>query len=189
MFNEQKSAQIAAWLIQRGRDRSRDMHIIKLMKLMYLAERESMRLHGFPMTGDHFVSMPHGPVLSNTLSHANGDAPSSPDNGWDTWIRDKANHKVGLRREVTPESLDHLSRADLAVLQLVWEKFGAKTYAQLRDYTHDPKNCPEWRDPLGSSKPIEYATVFKALGYEPTLATELAAEIKAQNKITLALSS
>ena len=33
---------------------------LKLMKLMYLADREAVRTCGFPITGDRFVSMPQG---------------------------------------------------------------------------------------------------------------------------------
>ena len=49
MFNEQKAAQIAAWFLGKA---GGTMPHLKLMKLMYLAERESMAKHGFPMTGE-----------------------------------------------------------------------------------------------------------------------------------------
>lgn len=186
MFNEYKAAQIAAWfLAQEGGT----MPHLKLMKLMYLADREAMRSHGFPMTGDHFVSMPHGPVLSNTLSHIDDEATSSPDGGWNSWISDKANYEVALVREVSAESLDFLSRADLDVLKTIWLKFGKMTKYQIRDYTHNPKNCPEWKDPKGSSNPIHYSTVFEALGFPADLAASMAAEIQAQNTIEKALYS
>ena len=162
---------------------------LKLMKLMYLADREAMREYGFPMTGDHFVSMPHGPVLSNTLSHINDEAKSSPDGGWDTWISDKENYQVALVREANEETLDYLSRADLKVLEGIWAKFGKMTKYQIRDYTHDAKNCPEWKDPKGSSCPIHYTTVFEALGFSRDLAVSMAAEIQAQDTLSKALNS
>ena len=40
------------------------LHIISLMKLLYLAERESLRVFSKPICGDTYVSMEHGPVLS-----------------------------------------------------------------------------------------------------------------------------
>jgi hypothetical protein len=40
--------------------------VIKLIKLMYLAERLSLQRYGEPLTGDRLVSMPDGPVLSMT---------------------------------------------------------------------------------------------------------------------------
>lgn len=159
---------------------------LKLIKLMYLADRESMSDHGFPMTGDHFVSMTHGPVLSSTLNHINDQAMSSPD-GWDSWISDKANHEVGLLRPANSESLDHLSRADLKILDAIWGKFGHMSKYQIRDYTHHPKNCPEWKDPGESSSPIQYRTVFMALGFPKDLAESMEAEIQAQDTIAKAL--
>jgi uncharacterized phage-associated protein len=185
MYNEQKAAQIAAWFIaQEGGT----MPHLKLMKLMYLADREAMRTCGFPITGDRFVSMPHGPVLVNTLNHINDDA-FSVAGGWDDWISDKANYEVALLRQATPETLDHLSRADLQVLQDIWSKFGHMTKYQIRDYTHDPLNCPEWKDPHGSSNPIAYKEVFEALGFQSDLAAGMAAEIEAQNTIAQALAA
>lgn len=180
MYDEQKAAQIAAWFLNRA---GGSMPHLKLMKLMYLAERESMRTSGFPMTGDRFVSMTHGPVLSCTLSHIRDEAPSAPE-GWDSWISDLADHKVGLVRQVHHDVLDRLSRANVAVLEEIWAKFGHMGKYEIRDYTHDPKNCPEWRDPNGSSFPIHYRTVFMALGHDHETAVELANEVESQHRIS-----
>ena len=65
MFNEQKVAQMAAFFLNQTSEKQ--MSRLKLMKLLYLAERESVRYSGFSMSDDKFLSMPHGPVLSMTL--------------------------------------------------------------------------------------------------------------------------
>lgn len=184
MFNEQKSAQIAAWFIAKE---GGSMPHLKLIKLMYLAERASISTHGHLLTGDRFVAMPHGPVLSLTLDHIN-DAVGSQQDGWDSWISDKANYTVGLQREVTRDALDELSDADLNVLEATWKKFGWMTKYQIRDYTHDPKNCPEWKDPEGSSNPIDYDEVFRALGFDADAAEEMSQNIREQSRIDRALS-
>lgn len=184
MFNEQKAAQIAAWFLGKA---GGTMPHLKLMKLMYLAERESMAKHGFPMTGDRFVAMPHGPVLSLTLNHINDQAPSSP-GGWDDWISDKANYEVGLLKSPDSDALDELSRADLEVLETTWKRFGAMSKYQIRDYTHDSKNCPEWKDPEGSSLPITYEAVFEALGFSAEVSKAMGGEVRAQAAIAKALS-
>jgi uncharacterized phage-associated protein len=184
MFNEQKTAQIAAWFL--SQERSKRMSHLKLMKLMYLADRESMAKHGHHMTGDKFVSMPQGPVLSLTLNHINDAIPSAPD-GWDHWIGDKANHEVGLLREVDEDSLDELSEVDTHVLVHVWKKYGWMKKYEIRDFTHDPKNCPEWENPRGSSLPIEYEAVFEALGFKAEVAQEMDAALRAQKCIDRAL--
>ena len=162
---------------------------LKLMKLMYLCERESMNRCGFPMTGDHFVSMKHGPVLSLTLNHINGYAPANEHDGWASWISDKADNKVAIARPFSLDDLDQISRADMAVLIDVWNKVGHMSKFELVAYTHDPKNCAEWRNPGDSMLPIHYRDVFKALGYGHDMAVEMASEIDAQHAVETALTA
>jgi uncharacterized phage-associated protein len=59
MFDDRRVAQMAAYLLSREKGR---MNHLKLMKLLYLADRESMKRHGQPISGDRFVAMDHGPV-------------------------------------------------------------------------------------------------------------------------------
>jgi uncharacterized phage-associated protein len=178
MFNERKAAQIAAWFLRRQGGR---MAHLKLIKLMYLADRQAMDEYGFPITGDLAVSMPHGPVLSMTLNYVNGDIESGED-GWEAWISDRADHEIALReRPAGRDALDELSDADIGVLETTWRRFGAMTKWQLRDYTHD--HCPEWQDPQGSSIPIPYERIFEALGRSKEAAAQLAERIKEQQAV------
>ena len=91
---------------------------LKLMKLLYLADREAVRNFGLPISGDKMVSMPHGPVLSMTLNLMDGDVESCP-GGWEAWISDKENHELSLRQPLNPEDLDELAPAELEVLRSV----------------------------------------------------------------------
>ena len=70
MFNERKAAQMAAFFL--GQLLDRKMPHLKLMKLLYLSDREAVRAFGWPISGDRLVSMPHGPVLSQTLNLMDG---------------------------------------------------------------------------------------------------------------------
>lgn len=177
MFNQRKVAQMAAHLLDRGRGR---MNYLKLMKLLYLADRESMRRHGQPISGDRYVSMDYGPVLSQTLNLING-AVRPQEGGWNHWIADKAGYEISLRRKASRDALDELSDADLDVLNAVYAKFRRMDQWKLRDYTH--RYCPEWTDPEGSSLPIEYVDIFKALGRGPAEAKKLAARIEQEHRI------
>lgn len=184
MFNEQKAAQIAAWFVAK---QGGSMSHLKLIKLMYLAERASLKAHGELLTGDRFVSMPHGPVLSLTLDHIDDEAPSAVD-GWDSWIGDKENHTVALLRAADRDALDELSDSDIEVLEGVWATFGGMGKYQIRDYTHDRVNCPEWEDPDGSSLPIAYETVFKALGFDDEAAAEMDRRFREHSRVENALA-
>lgn len=157
------------------------MSHLKLIKLMYLAERQALADYGFLLTGDQFVAMPLGPVLSLTLNFINGDI-ESKDDGWEAWISDRANHEVGLRdRPVGQAGLDELSAGELDILNRVWGEFGHMNQWQISAHTHD--HCPEWTDPEGSSRPIPLQTIFEALGKNQDEAQQLAAHIMEQDHI------
>ncbi|WP_223502874.1 Panacea domain-containing protein [Pseudomonas sp. BF-R-24] len=163
-FNERKVAQMAAFFLQRN---GGSLSILKLMKLLYLADRRALDMFDTPISGDRMVSMPHGPVLSKTYELMNGSG-FSVENGWDSWVADRAGHMLSLKQsELSQSDLDlpALSEADIEVLAAVQDEFGAMDAWALRNFTHD--HCAEWRDPDGSSLPIDYKDVFTALGRAP----------------------
>jgi uncharacterized phage-associated protein len=164
MFDERKVAQMAAFLLWRS---GGTMPHLKLMKLLYLADRESLDAYGFPISWDRTVAMPHGPVLSQTLSILNGYLPSAP-GGWDSWISEKANHQVSLLGScdnLQETAFCFLTRADRKILNEMLARYGHMNKFQIRDFTHD--HCSEWTDPSGSSFPISYESIFMALGKTP----------------------
>lgn len=179
MFNERKVAQIAAYFLDQTEGKR--MSHLKLMKLLYLADREAVRQFGFSISEDKFVAMPHGPVLSMTLDLMNGHVESQP-NGWEFWISDKENHEVSLNNPlISLENLDELSEVELDILQQVWKQFGSMDQWKIRDWTHD--NCAEWRDPNGSSCPIDFQEMAQAVGFNSEDAKELQANKEAWYKI------
>jgi uncharacterized phage-associated protein len=178
MFNERKAAQMAAFFL--GQSPERKMSHLKLMKLLYLSDREAVRAFGWPISGDRLVSMPHGPVLSQTLNLMDGDVESRP-GGWEEWISDKENHEISLRQPLKAGALDELAPAEIDVLNAVWGQFGSMGKWEIRDWTH--KHCAEWKDPKGSSIPIQYEALARAVGFDEASADELAAQIQAEQEI------
>lgn len=187
LFQEKKAAQVAAFFIYKA---GGHLEILKLMKLMYLAERESLKEYGDSITGDAFVSMPHGPVLSLTLNLVNRFIPSQH-NGWETWIADRSDNILSLKDPsmLRDESdLLALSEADLHVLSNIWERFGHYSAWDLREMTHSGL-CPEWSDPHGSSRPIPMLKLLKTLGYTDDVAQALLNGMEQQVKINRAFGS
>ncbi len=157
MFSEERVTHMAAYLLKKGGGR---MAYLKLLKLLYLAERKAMAKWGESMSGDHFVSMPHGPVLSQTYDLIQGTSEvSSP---WQKMIQDEDNYEVSLRHNVDLDDLDELSLSEVKILDEIFDEYGHMGRFQIRDYTHD--NCPEWEDPKGSSYPIKPESIFRAMG-------------------------
>ncbi|MGQ0332961.1 Panacea domain-containing protein [Halomonas elongata] len=182
MFSEEKAAQVAAYLLQH---RGGQMSYLKLMKLMYLADRASMAEYGFPISDDAWFSMKLGPVLSNTLELVQG---GGREGEWDDWVRpgDQA-YEIELSR-VAPErdDFDELSDAEIEILDRVWVEHGHKTRWQLVDYTHEA--CAEWHDPYGSSRPISPQEMLEALGRSPEEASALSQELYQRRQVKEVMS-
>ena len=187
LFNEKKAAQAAAYFLFRA---GGSLKVLKLMKLLYLAERRSFEKFGEPMIGDRLVSMPHGPVLSSTYNHMNGEL-LSIEGGWDSWVADRAEHDLELRNPPalrSPElDLPELSDADLEILGETWQKFGRMDQWELREYTHD--HCPEWKDPDGSMIPMQPEELFEALKFTPAQREAAMAKLRAEDEINVAFEA
>ena len=154
-FNETKATQAAAHLLARRGGR---MSYMKLIKLLYLADRTALLRWGRPITTDRYVSMDRGPVLSRVLDLAtDGDEPGGP-SIWGDHIGEPANYEVALK--IDP-GRDELSEAELAVLDEIFQAHGTKSRWELVDLMHA---LPEWKDPQGGAIPISLRDILKAGG-------------------------
>src|SRR5690606_36411558 len=130
-----------------------------LIKLLYLAERKSLVERGVPITGDRFVSMDNGPVLSKTYDIINMGTPVNRPSPWYELMSEPERYEV----HVTSEDIDfdELSEYECNVLRDVFKRFGKMNKWKLVEETH---NLPEWSDPSGSSLPIEYEAILRFSG-------------------------
>ena len=180
-FNPRKAAQVAAWFALKNGGK---INILKAAKLIYLSDRMSMAKRDHPITGDNFVSMPFGPVNTYTYSYMCGVAPTKQAE-WAEFIGPRWGDDLPLSQHLEESQFDELSRSELRFLQAVWEEFGDIDRFDLAEWTH--KYCPEWRDPSGSSIPIDFATVFKHLDKPDPVG--LAEELQAERGLLLSLSA
>ncbi len=136
------------------------MNVMKLVKLLYLADRQVLVQWGRPISFDWYFSLPHGPVLSFTLDCINAQRDPENPGYWHRFISERQGHDVRLIGEV---QADQLSEAEEAALDAVFKKFGFMDQFQLRDWCHE--HLPEWRDPHGSRLPIDIGDILRAEGY------------------------
>ena len=102
-----KTAQAAAYLLYKS---GGSMKHLKLMKLLYLADRLSWQERDYAITGDEYYSLPYGPVLSKTLDLMHGETfnqlNSANANVWDKWIADDANYCVKLAKKGSRKKIE-----------------------------------------------------------------------------------
>jgi uncharacterized phage-associated protein len=158
-----KAAQAAAFFALRS---GGCINVLKLSKLLYLAEREFMSRYDMPMFYDELCSLPDGPVVSVTLNLINGNFEHET---WSRFVSRRKGYDIAVAEGVSEDLFDHLSQADKEVLSDLWTRFGSYDKYALRDWTHEWRNVPEWVDPRGSSYPIKHEDVFRYLGKSQSL--------------------
>jgi uncharacterized phage-associated protein len=154
-FKFEKSLQAAAYLLRR--ESSRQMNYMRLVKVLYMADRESLKARGEPITGDRFAALERGPVLSEVLDLIKGSHLRSPE--WGEFIR-RDEFDVVLARD---PGVTHLSRFEVELLERVAEENRAYDEWDMVKITHQ---FPEWRknDPGKARKWIPLKDILEAVG-------------------------
>ena len=155
------NATIQAAAVLLGEEPSERMSYIRLLKLLYLADREMFRQTGRPITFDRVVAMKHGPVLSNTYNLIKGEDVAA--DRWAAFIDTDRYHAV-LREN--PGRGD-LSRRAVAILHQVHRDHSHLDDWKLIEKLHE--ELDEWREnppPEGGSRPIPINAILDAVGFD-----------------------
>jgi uncharacterized phage-associated protein len=173
-FNEVKATQAAVRLLKKRGGR---MSYMKLIKLLYLADREALGRWGRPITTDKYVSMNNGPVLSQVLDRITEEAAPNDPSFWAEHIKHSGDYCVSLENDPGDGKL---SEAEDNLLDEIFEKFGSMTRWQIVDYVH---TLPEWKNPNGGALPLEYRDILKALDKKPADIDAIERELEALSEI------
>jgi len=158
------------------------MHYIKLIKLLYLADRAALLKWGAPITKDRFVSMSHGPVVSNILDLITKKINKPV---WAEFISEPlGDDEIELRREAPT---DRLSKAEENLLREIFTQFGHRNrWDIINNVMH---KLPEWKDPQGSSIPIKIREILEAGGEDEKEIRAVLNELRATSDAEEALSN
>jgi uncharacterized phage-associated protein len=115
---------------------------LKLMKLIYFAERYHLRKYGRPITNDTYWAMPYGPVASSAKDIAACTeflAEEERDYAKQYLVCDPALYAV---ESVADVDQDIFSDSEIESLNFAYENFGKYGKGTLVDITH---RYPEWK--------------------------------------------
>lgn len=156
-FELSRTAQAAAILLKHSPGER--MTRMRLIKLLYIADRESLKTAGRSITGDKHVAMQHGPVLSYTLNLINGSHYQTK--RWEQFFASEG--QIVVMHDDPGDG--RLSNFEVELITSVAKKFKNYSAAQLRNFTH---KFPEYEknEPQGETKvkDIPLADVLEALG-------------------------
>lgn len=167
-FDALKTVQAAAVLLK---EEGGQMTRLRLLKLLYIADRESIAETLRPISGDDVVAMDHGPVLSWTYKMIRREG--GPKNvTWDKYIAQKGERDHVM---VNDPGEGSLSEYEITKLRAVSAMRRGMTDYEIADETH---KFPEWiknQPPEGSKTAVSLHDILEALGmskYEARLREE-----------------
>lgn len=164
-FNFPKAFQATAVVLREHRGTA---HFIRLLKLLYIADRELLAGTGRPLTGDEALALAKGPAprtIHNLINGRGGDADQSR---WNEAFRREGDDV----RLLAPVSTGRLTRAEEAKLHEVCERYRDTDTDALCDQTHD---FGEWREAFApdEANPINWEVALMDQG-----AGSLVAEVR-----------
>jgi uncharacterized phage-associated protein len=149
-YNRDKAVQAALWLLNKH---GGEMDRLKLVKLLFFADRNHLARYGRPIAGGPYNAMKYGPVCSEFLNEVNATVspPTIP-----IEIRE---HKL-LAKAIANE--DILSESDIEILEEVDREYGKHDTFALAEITHSLKawesNYPD--KAANTSHPLPYEDFF-----------------------------
>jgi uncharacterized phage-associated protein len=133
------------------------MNYMRLLKLLYIADREALRETGRPITGGPVVAMERGPVLLEVFDLIRGQHREMP--LWDEHYR---TDRYDLKRVRDPD-VGQLSKYEIRKLQEIAKRHAEDDEWQLSRLTHE---FPEWKknEPGPAPRPIPLEDTLEAVG-------------------------
>ena len=155
-FNFEKSLQAVGVMLRT--ESLRRMNFMKLLKLLYICDKESLKEIGKPITGDRVVAMKRGPVLSHIYNLIKGEDCNYP--VWNQYI-EKDRFDIFLKESEDP-GIELLTKFEIEKINEVSERYCRCDEWDMVRITHE---LPEWKrnDPGESSKPIPDEDILEAI--------------------------
>jgi len=162
-FNEKKTTQIVSLFIEKEGEK---INYMKLIKLLYLADREALLNWERSLTGDCYVSMKNGPVLSRVLDIINygKEAPiiMNSHSYWYKYISEPDKFNVEL---IDNPGVDKLNKKEIDLVDKIYDEFGEFNQWDLVEICHDI--LPEWENVDKTSKPITIDNILDVIHKSP----------------------
>lgn len=160
-MNSQKAIQAAAALLRF--EAGWKMGRMRLLKLLYLADRRCLKETGLPLLGDRAVAMDRGPLHGTIYDWIKGEGFDARE--WSKHVRNSGPREVRLYGD---PGNGKLSKHELDILNDISQQFVTCEDDELSDLTH---GLPEYikankNRQRGSSRPIPIDDIIDAVGRE-----------------------
>ncbi len=147
-YNPKKATQAVAYLVSLNGGK---MNLWRMLKLIYLFDRESLVQTGSTITGDSLDNLPHGGTPSRIYDNTKSKRDERfKDAVWKEYLTESVDNEVKLNAKSF--STAKLSQYERDLIKATWERFGRLPDGKLYKLVHE---LPEFKDPAGSSTRID----------------------------------
>jgi uncharacterized phage-associated protein len=181
IFDIKKTISASAHLAQKN---GGQIDVLYLMKMLYVAERVALSRWHRPITGDKFVSMNCGPVLSRTYDLAKGNCMGKDMELWWKAFSPRKKNTITLLKGV---DMDWLSEREIALLNESFDSLHEVSPNAMISWLHNV--LPEWNNPNGSSTLIEVRSILTAQDLSDEESNAIVAELDSQQATKALLAS
>ncbi len=157
-FDQLRAAQAAGFLLKLTGNVA---NYTWLIKVLYLADRESLRLVGSPIAGSSFCNMKNGPLASDIYDCIKGKVGASEE--WGRYIVKDGTYDVCL---VADPGDGELSEFDESVLKSLYERHKTHDFKRMIKIVHE---LDEWKNKQpeeNSSVSLSHEEILKGAGVE-----------------------
>jgi uncharacterized phage-associated protein len=155
-FHLEKSIQATAALL--ATSSAKRMSRLRVLKLLYVAERETLKETGRTITGDRAVAMDHGPVLTSIYNLIKGQHADAT--RWNQFFSRDDQHDIEL---IADPGNEKLSRYELSKLAQVARRFDDFNDWELVEHTHGFEEWIKNKPPAGSRRKIPLDDILAAI--------------------------
>ncbi len=136
------------------------LNYTKLIKLLYLADREALIKWDITITKDSYSSLDNGIVLSNLYDLIKDKGIHENQCLWNTYFITEGYNLKSIIKDNLPE--DELSDREKDLLKEISKKYEPYDWKYLVYTVHH--SLPEWKDPHGSSIPLSVNEILEKIG-------------------------
>jgi uncharacterized phage-associated protein len=181
-LHPRKAVEVAAMFLKLHKQ---PMHYFGLLKLLYMADRLSLEKFSTPVTGDRYVAMQHGPVLSCVYDLIQDKEILDVPNAlriWSQYISKIENYKVRLLGD---PDVGELCEDDEDIIHEVYSNRGNLDRFELLEITH---RFPEWKNPNGTSILIKVEDILRYVGKSTEEIEAIQKDVEHENYLDSVLS-
>jgi hypothetical protein len=157
-FDDAKTTEAAAILLHNSNGK---MEYFRLIKYLYLADKEALLRWERPITFDIYTSMEFGQVLSKTYDLVKKESKSAS-GLWEETIISDYGKSYNVELKEMPKTRK-LSKAEIGLLEEIYKKYKGYTWEELGQETKGT----EYKKPTHEQRsiPTKFNEVLKSLNY------------------------